>query len=151
MRRKGPIRHGSEFQTPSRHHPTFRRNGNASKCLHEEVSFVRFFFCFRFFYADFFFYLYILWFASQGYVTSAPNSTPRRSSHDPSLIFSFHLLPSRLTLPDFPSRSSQASLPFLSCCYRTTTTTSSYSFFIWFVYDFFFMESWHLHTCGIGI
>ena len=38
-------------------------------------------------------------------------------------LFIFYLL--RCTLPDFPSVSSLAPLPFLSCCYQTTTTQNA--------------------------
>ena len=58
-------------------------------------------------------------------VTSPPNSTPRRF---PSYLlltlllnFLFIFYFPLCTLPDFPSISPQASLPFLSCCHRTTT------------------------------
>ena len=44
-------------------------------------------------------------------------TVPVLSSFDPSLIFPFHFLPSRYTLPDFPSVDS---LPYLFCCNRTT-------------------------------
>ena len=38
------------------------------------------------------------------------------------LYFLFICYLPRYTLPNFPSISSQTSLPFLSCCHRTTTT-----------------------------
>ena len=40
------------------------------------------------------------------------------------IYFPFICLPSRCTPPDFPSIPSLASLPFLSCCHRTTTCAS---------------------------
>ena len=58
-------------------------------------------------------------------VTSLPNSNTGGSSLIFSVPFSYFLfifyLP-RWILPDFPSVSSLASLPFLPCCYQTTTT-----------------------------
>ena len=63
------------------------------------------------------------------WVTSPPNSTPKWL---PSYLFLTLLLCilfivylPRCTLPDFLSVSSQASLPLLSCCHRTTTATST--------------------------
>ena len=53
-----------------------------------------------------------------------PNSTPRRLPSYLLLYFRFVFYIPRCTVPDFPSTSSQASLTFLSCCHRTTTTTS---------------------------
>ena len=43
-------------------------------------------------------------------------------SHEILLYFLFIFYLSRCTLPEFLSVSSHASLPFLSCCYRTTRT-----------------------------
>ena len=49
-----------------------------------------------------------------------PNSTPRRfPSHLFLTLITFYL--PRCTLSDFPSVSYMASLPFLSCCHRTST------------------------------
>ena len=57
-------------------------------------------------------------------VTSPPNSNTGGSRLIFSVLYSYFIfifyLP-RCTLPDFPSVSSLASLPFLSCCHRTTT------------------------------
>ena len=53
-----------------------------------------------------------------------PNSIPWRFPSYLFLYFIFYL--SRCTLPDFPSVFSLASLPFLSCCYRTTTYSRSH-------------------------
>ena len=60
--------------------------------------------------------------------TSPPNSTPRRFPYYLLLTFLLYFLLifylPHCTLPDFPSVSSQVSLPFLSC-YRTATTSIS--------------------------
>ena len=40
------------------------------------------------------------------------------------LIFIFYI--TRIPMPDFPSLFSQVSLPFLSCCHRTTKTIQSF-------------------------
>ena len=60
--------------------------------------------------------------ARKGHLTSKLNSktVPVLSS----LIFPFNYYHLRCTLPDFPSVSSLASLPFLSCRHRTTTCMS---------------------------
>ena len=65
------------------------------------------------------------------------------------LLFSFQLFPSQCTLLDFPSISSLASLSFLPCCHRTTTTSfflrfslflSTFSFFLRFLYLYGFFS-----------
>jgi len=58
--------------------------------------------------------------------------TRRDSKRGTFTIFFYILLKhifnlSRCTLPDFPSIPSQASLPFLSCCYWTTTINFKYT------------------------
>ena len=45
----------------------------------------------------------------------------------PSLIFPFHLLPSLVHPTGFPFYIFRASLPFLSCCHRTTLDSSTLS------------------------
>ena len=50
-------------------------------------------------------------------------STPRRLPSFLYLYLFFIFYLSRYNLPDFPSVSSLTSLPFLSCCHRTTAET----------------------------
>ena len=63
-----------------------------------------------------------------GTLTSKLNckTVPVLPSLNPSLIFPFHLLPSRCTLTDFASPPSQTSLPFSSSCHKTTSTLNVY-------------------------
>ena len=60
--------------------------------------------------------------------TSKLNSktVPVLSSLNHFFIFPFIWYLPRCTIPNFPAVSSPASLPFSSCCHRTTTTTCSY-------------------------
>ena len=59
------------------------------------------------------------------FLTSPPNSTPRRFPLYLLLTFILYFFlifyPARCTLPDFSSISSLASLSFLYCCHRKTT------------------------------
>ena len=65
------------------------------------------------------------------WVTSFPNSTPRRLPchllFTLLLYFLFFFYISRFSLLDFPSISYQASLPFVSCCHQTTTSPNRLS------------------------
>ena len=64
--------------------------------------------------------------AHKDHLTSKHSSKtlPVLPSFDPSYLIIFFYLP-RCTLPNFLSVSSLSSLPFLSCCHQTTTTSIS--------------------------
>ena len=68
---------------------------------------------------------------------SLPNSTPGPFPSYFHLYFIFFFYFTWCTLQDFPSVSSLVSLPFISCCHRTkTTTTLAWYKLEWNLYQF---------------